>query len=798
MRRLIAAAGEAPADDDARNVNHALTALADHWWVETQTGGVWRASDLLAGDPSKPLATADRTIDPAAIPVGLYHQVTIRVVIERWAAGITSEKTALQQTFQPAQTIGVPITLSITAGNPLKAFPAVGQDAAATFRAHAIGQHEWTPSLDIGTQHVVQNAITDSGNVTVPSNDTDVLAVAKGVTHGLAGAIDDVFGSGPPASASPAPAAGAASILSAAWIEYRIAAPGEPVQTVRRQIFDLPGPAARAAKSTTWRIDDAGKLSRSLSLTMTTDILPANCALAPQFVEHLSRQTLLANASVAQDIVSGRITDDFAGVQSASGRMVKTGTSLYDLATRRLNSSPVAPFVYVDRPDILTRHLFFTGNGTALTPTGATDIVANGVGVDPTGPSRFTMAIAQGVYDTSGEAALYSIEPNPGNAAWAFGAGGDWITIAKPGTPALATLQVGADVRERVDAALASNHIVIVPRSRVPVGGGTFAGWWQVDKSTGETLGMGETGWGQELAEYTVVMAAGWGFVTGWLFCKLAPRASGGAPIVAANAAHPPRTLFDVFEIRVEASSDSCIGQAFLSAGMGLVGAGFGAGTGGGSSDPGEVGRSLPEDPVDPFAKTQPVPAVGNGGSGGADGTGGAAGGGGSAGAGGGAGGGSGEPPSANPSPPGAGGSNPDPDAAARFQDAKRRYEQLFDSPDVLGRQQALKEMMRNQPRGIPDDLRNALDEDIRQLAEQRAARGLGTAGGGTSGADQLPPTLRSAGVGSGGAGQGSGGAGGGSGTEPGLGQCAPNCGPSGTTTLVGLGGAMNALGGGS
>ena len=384
MRRLTAAAGDAPADGDASNLRHALTALADHWWVETQeAGGAWRAFDVLASAPSKPLASADRTIDLASIPADLYHQVTIRVVIERWAGGVTSEKTALEQTFQPAQTIGVPITLSITAGTPLKALPAPGQTVATTFRTYAIGQHEWTPSLDLGKQHVVQNAITDSGDVTVPSNDTDVLAVAKGVTHGLAGAIDDVFGSGPPPAATPAP--GSASILSAAWIEYRIAAPGEAVQTVRRQIFDLPGPAARAAKSTTWRMDDAGTLTRSLSLMMTTDILPVNCAIAPQFVQHLSRQTLLANASVARDIVGGKIADDLAGAQAASGRTVKIGTSLYDLAMRRLNASPVAPLIYVDRPDILTRHFFVAAHGSAFTPTGATDVVANGVGVESDG-----------------------------------------------------------------------------------------------------------------------------------------------------------------------------------------------------------------------------------------------------------------------------------------------------------------------------------------------------------------------------------------------------------------------------
>ena len=616
ISRLVAATGNAPADADTRNLDHARTALSDHWWVETQTAGAWHALDLLAHDPARPLASADRTIDLASIPADLYHQITIRVIVERWSGGSTSEKAALEQTVQPAQVIGSPITLAITPASPLKTFPSAQQDAAAAFRAYALGQREWTPALDIGRQHVVQNAITDSGDITMPSNDGNVLAVAKGATHGLGAAIDDVFGSGPPAAAKTTPPAGP-WILSAAWIEYRIVAPDEPVQTVRRQIFDLPGPAARAAKSAAWRMDDAAKLTRSLSLMMTTDILPVNCALAPQFVEHMSRQTLLTNAGLAQDIVAHKIADDFAGAQAAAGRIVKTGTSLYGLAEQRLNSSPVAPLVYVDRPDILTRHLFLAATGDAFTPMAATDVVANGVGIDPTARMGFSMSVAQGAYDTIGEAVLYSPKPNAGNAAWAYNASHEWITVTKVGDPALAALAMSPDSRERINAAIASNHLVVLPRGRVSVGGAAFAGWWQVDKATGETLGMGDTGWGQELAEYTVVMmatVAGWGFVNGWLNCKLAPNMSGPSAVVAGNFSSPAPVHrgLDLFEARVEARPDGCLGQAFLSAGLALIGLGMagevGEVGGGGNGSEGE-GNSLPDDPG--LADTQPMPAVG-------------------------------------------------------------------------------------------------------------------------------------------------------------------------------------------
>jgi hypothetical protein len=593
-------------------------------------------------------------------------------------------------------------------------------------------------------------------------------------------------------------------------------------------------------------------------------------------VEHLSRQAVLANASLAQDLVTQKITDDFAGAQAAGRRIVKVGTSLYGLALQRLNSSPAAPLVYVNRPDILTRHLFLAAAGPTFTPMGATDIVANGVGIDPTAQLRFPMAVAQGVYDTIGEAVLYSAKPNAGNAAWAYSAGGDWITLSTAGDPKLASLPMSADARERIKVALGSNHLVIVPRNQVSLGGAPFTGWWQVDKSTGETLGMGETGWGQELAEFTVVMlatVAGWGFVNGWLNCKLAPNMSGPSTVVAGNVSSPfsAHRGLDFLEARVEASAGNCLGQAFLSAGLALIGLGMAAGFGGGAGGPnasGGNGDGLPEDDLG-LADTQPMPAVG-GEPEGAAGAGGAGGAGGGSGGTGGAGGGSGEAsPGGNTAAP-EGWTSPGPEEAAKFKDAQRRFNQLQNTRDVFGKDQALKEMVRNQPRPIPNDIADALDQDIQKLAQQRAGAGFGPEAGkdggkvilGDPGSDanaygktqpvpvvgggDTTPTLRSPGVGSssGQSGQGStGGTGssgappsggssggspggsssGGTGTLPGIGpgtggssggsgdqipptlrsagvdasgSCAPNCGPSGPTTLVGLGGAMSALGG--
>ncbi len=848
VRGLVAAAGSPATNAGQAGIEKAVGALADHWWVDVQSGGSWKTWDLLMPNAGTAMAAADRTIDPVQLPADLFHQITIRVVAEQWSGGTTSAKPALETTFRTADVIGLPISLQIAPGQSMTVFPAPGKDAAATLRDDVLSQHEWTPSLDIGKQHIVQNAITEGGTLTVPVNDHDVLAVAKGVTHGLAGAIDDVFGSAP--APTPAPASVAPGVLSAAWIEYAIAVPGEAVRTERRQLFDLPGPAARAARSTSWRLDDAARLERGLALMMTTEILPVSCELSSQYVTHLSRQAILANASAIADVVSGKITDDFGGAQAVSGRFVRNSGSIYALAMHRLNQSPVAALIYVDRPEVLSRHLFVSVNHGALVPTAATDIVANGVGVNPLGPSPFTIAVAQGVYDTNGEAVLNSSKPDAGSAAWAYDTPSNWITITKPNDPALSSIQLGADVRQRINAALAANHVVVAPRTRVAVGAGTFAGWWQVDKATGETLGMGETGWGQDLPEWAVILLTyGSIFVNGWLFCKLQPNANAPAPIVASagfGAVHQ-RRLSSALEVPIEARGDGCLSQAFLGLLLGMMGAAYGAATAGGGS--GGPGGELPEDLGS--AKTEPdlgraptEPDLNNaspqGSGGGAAGSGGA-GRGGNPGAGSGSGGGgSTPPPEGNPG----GGKYTRQELLNHYIDQRGQLETQTGTGNE-GRWQ--KEFIMRQP-GVKDWVRDDLAKDLGyppgegnqpdppqfQQWQDRflnggggggggnngsagsgggvsgsGGGGGGTTGGGAAGGDEIPPTLKSSGLGSpdgkvNGQGSGSGTNVSGSTTPtlPGIGPCAPSCGPSaasgpsGTTTLVGLGGAIGALGG--
>jgi hypothetical protein len=790
--RLAALARTAGDGGANANVDRATGALADHWWVETQSGGAWREWDLLAAQPGSALVAADRTVDPTAIPADLYHQVAIRVVMESWQNGLTSEKVALEHTIRTAAVIGTSISLAFVPDDFPKTFPDPGVPAADALRKAAVEQHEWTPILYVGADHIIQNAITDTGDITMPSGQTDVLAVARGATHGLGAAMDDVFG------AAPAPPANAASgsYLSAVWLEYQIDSPSDGSQTIRREVFDLRGGAARAAKSIDPpTLDDSAKLSRALALMMTTDILPVSCEFSSQFISHLAARNLLDNRQVLTDVMAGTIADDFAGAQALGARLKVSGESLYGLAYTRLNESPLGLFAYVDRPNLLTRHLFFAASGTALVPTGVTDIVAHDIGVDPLGPSPFAARMAQGVFDTNAEALAYADAAPATSTTGAFAASKDWMAIASVNDPALARMNLSSDTRQRLTASLASNHLVVVPRT--VSADDSFRGWWQVDKATGETLGIGDRGWGAgPMSEFAVLLYAGaLAFLSAWIFCVAGPGSS-GSPILAqdvAPTAHHAHGLFDAIEVPLEARSTGCLNQALFAGlvGISLSALGAASGIGGGA---GRGGGGLPEEPMGPSGSGEGGGANGSNG-GGAGGSGGASGG-----AGGGAGAGSGGTPSG-----GGGAGNGSGNAAARAgnERAAELGGQAFEAEH--GGNKPLAQNLRWQAAGAIDDaIKSAGGQPYAQ--QGLADRGFGpvensgspmaqTGGGGGAEDPGLAKTLPA----------------GGSFTPPGAGgqtlpqgdsptisgtPCTGPCGPTGTQQIVGIGGAVGALGG--
>ncbi|HEV3062687.1 MAG TPA: hypothetical protein VGY48_30855 [Vicinamibacterales bacterium] len=514
-------------------------ALRDHWWVQWHRGSDWTDLDpsLAESEPGRSFTTPQLTIVPDKLDSTLYHEVQIQVVTERWKQGQLELTPVLTQLLRPSELIGVNVSLvHIPVPLPTDVHVFQEADALGHVKAVAFEQHEWLPVLRVGTSLTAQYSFTDAGIV---SRSGPVGRLGSTTARGLAGALG-AFEQG---AASPTPA-----VLTAEWIQYEIRSPGRPVRTIRRQLFDLVGPAARAMRTMPEvRLTESWRHQIALTLLGQSDILLLNCQLSREFVAHLLAQAMQANRQPLFDLV--RATNPQRR-DDAAAQIVQLPTALFGLAVARSNWGRHGDQSYIDRPNILSAHeLFREDQEGSLVGAYGFDIVANEMGVLPGSTSdKKLIRLEQGVMDTNVEAFLASDlsnrQPNgtrPANISDAYrpsdNRGNEWLTVRSVEEAAWQGVQLGADVRSRIGQDLAAGYVVLTPSHPIVVAGRLVTGWWRIDLTTGELLGIGEQGWGQALPEWAMILEAGMkGLVIGAHggFCLHAVgHHSTGAPQVA-------------------------------------------------------------------------------------------------------------------------------------------------------------------------------------------------------------------------------------------------------------------------
>jgi hypothetical protein len=177
------------------------------------------------------------------------------------------------------------------------------------------------------------------------------------------------------------------------------------------------------------------------------------------------------------------------------------------------------------------------------------DIAFNDVavrpGVEDTDGAGTGVRVRQGVTDTAAEAALASGCGRVENTSelYAGAAGAAWVTIRNREELAAAGTKLQPDVVARVRQELDGGYFVIVAKEPVRVDGRELAAWWRVDPATGQTLGIGQLGWGQTMTDYAFLVArillkgalffkcmgSATGNVGGMLLCTFIFFAGGGA-----------------------------------------------------------------------------------------------------------------------------------------------------------------------------------------------------------------------------------------------------------------------------
>lgn len=451
----------------------AVEAMRDHWWVQRFAGNRWVNIDITdADDRLRTSVTSEgEAIALDAAPQGRSHELTIRIIAERWSPEGLTERQALEHVVRPHEIFGQPLALQFWPMDVLLSMTAPGSSKPAA------ASESWGILLLTGGE------VSATGVIQTNGDDPD--AAYKGGFGGLGGAIGNALGVKPNASAS---------ALSAVWIEYEIRTPGMPTETIRRTVFDLIGPAARAASSSpALAMDDGKTRTRQAGMSMRTEILPLVSRIAPEFVAHLAAQTLLGSRqlleAVTQNAEPGVLTDRLAQTS------VPTVSGLYALALARTAWSRRPGMLFDDRISLFTKHVYRGVSEGRPVVFEATDIVTSRSGVDLYERDAFAARLEQGVLDANAESLIDVDRQVIGNAGTAYKASSSWARMEM--ADAVNRLPLPADTRRRIQQDLSAGYLVVAPIAAIPDGPNTFAGWWRIDPATGDALGLGPHGWGE-------------------------------------------------------------------------------------------------------------------------------------------------------------------------------------------------------------------------------------------------------------------------------------------------------------
>jgi hypothetical protein len=482
-------------------VDSAVSALRDHWWVQRLDGDRWIDLDPLGMVTDSASLPASETVDLRSLPDSMYHGVSVRLVTESWARGGLRERIAFESELRPAELMGLPISLQVWPTEwPAEILP-TGGDARGAVRATALAQREWHAVLVVGAEPRAEAVIDVSGESRHPAAGGPMGGLGRGIAGALANKSD-------------------ADVFTAAWLEYETRVPGREPRRERRVLFDLPGPAARAAGlAAAPAIDDEKRATRNLALMRQTEILPLGSVPDPSFVLHLATQAAQANMLLLRTRQadtsgqSGALTD-------MAGQIATPPSPLYTLAMARFAEDERGD-VFLDQPNVLSRHLWLRPVSGGAVRAEANDIVLNDVGVAVDVADGAATRLRQGIRDTNGESLFPSTARAVESVGEAFATPGDWVVATSASDPALGSLRASADARLRMEEELNAGYVLVVqPPSDQE--GADVEGWWRIDPATGYALGVSKSGWGQTLLEravkYATIFSAAWAFE--YLICR--------------------------------------------------------------------------------------------------------------------------------------------------------------------------------------------------------------------------------------------------------------------------------------
>jgi transglutaminase-like putative cysteine protease len=474
-----------------------LRAVRDHWWVRVKADTAWSDFDLLSGPGG--LDRDARSLRVNAIPDSLFHRVAIRVVIEQWTPDGLREREVLARRLRAADAAGKRLMFW---HEPIGDDQEAGAAGYENLEDWIANQRAWRPVLAVDGRRIAGKGFTETGDL----------------GGGKSGGRGSPFGGlgGTLAGGKEEQTEDGGGNLTGEWLEFEICAPGEPCRSVRRPVFDLLGSARREEGGVAAYEPAAdARSARAWALMGRSDLMIQTYELTPAYANYLIFTQLAAQEPIVSKLVrDGDLRARPAADDPVAYLLSAVPAHLYAFALARTLWSEDERALFVDRPNVLAYH-----QGIRLTENGelrlwqALDVVSNSMGVrDDSNGSGFEMRVRQGVFETNLEALFLAAIGKAENTANLFvearQRGVGWRVVQRADDPSWEQLDVPTGAAALLRKDVADGFVAVAPERAVPIDGRAFFGWWRVDPRTGQTLGMGQAGYGQGLTEKMINFAA--------------------------------------------------------------------------------------------------------------------------------------------------------------------------------------------------------------------------------------------------------------------------------------------------
>jgi hypothetical protein len=443
------------------SVDAPLVEARDHCWVQWYKDKVWVDLDpsVAGAPPGVAYATGAAAMD--ALPDALFHRVDIRLTVEEFTANKAASRVVLQYSARSADLSGAHLLL--THG---------GATDGATV----------TPALLALGRRLAGAPFS--------------LKAAQGGGGGASGFFSSL-GIGQPA---------AGPVAASESLEFDFVAPGGRKASVTRELFDRVGAARRRKGETVDTARLAGPLGSATPAEFLATAYDVFITTGAVHFGHLANVTAPAASGGAPDVAAGlaRLNVSFAAL---SDRLVG----------RLAFAAGGACRFYLASPRVQIAEYSVRGD----TPRLSLDLRRDEVRAIASGFDAarvFHARMLRGVIDGTLERVLVehlAASAGPSNAAWApivstssiferAQASAATTTVLVPGKARPAE-DVPADGRARIEAALDSGYVVVVPKAGVEVGGRPHVAWWQVDPRSGSTIAVTDEGLHQAVVEMGVI-----------------------------------------------------------------------------------------------------------------------------------------------------------------------------------------------------------------------------------------------------------------------------------------------------